>query len=98
MIHFLEQTFTGKGEVAGFLFERVYTAPTFYVYKVKAETKEYYEVFKRTFVPLCVDFAAKIYSQNEFKEVYPKANKFGVSAFTTDTLEKAIKIGENHFC
>jgi hypothetical protein len=93
MTHLLEQKFTGKGEVSGFLFEQVYKNKWYYVYRVSHEGRKWFEAIKRVTVPVCLDFAQKIYSTTEFKEVYPKANQFGVSAFCCSTYPKALAKG-----
>ena len=55
--------------------------------------KEYgYEVFMRKTTPLCIDFEKRTYSETEFKQRYPKANDFGVWAWSVKTLERAEEI------
>jgi hypothetical protein len=66
MTHFLEAEFTGKGEVKGFKFKRVYESETAYIYRVTFLSKSWFEVFKRTTTPICIDFANKIFSETEF--------------------------------
>ena len=93
----LEKQFTGIGEVKGFNFTQLYSSEFAYIYKVEGDSINY-EVFERKNSPICIDFKKHIYSETEFKEVYPKSNSFGVSAWTFkyyhDALEKADKIEE----
>lgn len=87
-IQLLEKEFTGRGEVRGFLFVELLCNETAYIYRVCAG-KCHYEVFERKNTPVCVDYAKRIYSETEFKEIYPKAKDFGVWAWTFDNFEKA---------
>ena len=87
----LPEQFTGIGEVKGFQFERVFSNELAYIYKVTshANSKPYFEVFKRKHTPICLDFKKRLYSDTEFKEIYPKANAFGAWAWTTFSIGKA---------
>jgi len=92
----LEKQFTGKGEVKPFEFlqNRVHT--TAYLYEVfENGVISHYEVFKRKITPVCIDFENRIYSETEFKEVYPKSKDFGVWAWTCRTYEKAWYVFES---
>ena len=90
-VELLPTNFVGKGEVKGFVFELERAAPELgvYLYIVMSEWDKYYEVFKAKEVPILIDFEKREYSTTHFKHTYPKANKFGISAFTTHDLEKA---------
>ena len=85
----LEKEFIGGGRVKGFEFKQLYKSEHAYLYEVKANGGFYYEIFERKTSPICIDFAKRIYSETEFKETYPKAEAFGVSAWTTPNLDKA---------
>lgn len=92
MIHKLEKSFTGKGSVKGHVFERVKDTDYFYIYKVTISSKHsHFEVFKKKITPICLSFENRLYSETIFKEVYPKDNDFGVTAWSCLTLEKALK-------
>ena len=58
-------------------------------------TTKHYEIIKKRVVPKCLNFEQKLFSETEFKEVYPKAEAFGKEGFTATTLEKAFEIFEN---
>lgn len=89
-IKLLPKQFTGIGEVSSFNFTQVYNSQFTYIYKVGCENANY-EVFERKNSPVCIDFEKRIYSETEFKETYPKANSFGVWAWTFKSLEKAFE-------
>ena len=92
MIHRLENEILGKGEVSGYSFSKVFENDTHYIYEVTLIGGEpsHYEVFEIIRVPICLDFANRVYSETEFKEVYPNSKKFGISAWTYNTLENAM--------
>lgn len=94
----LPPEFKGTGEVDGFIFKLVHTSNKAVIYEVTIEESTHYEIFERKTVPLCVDFANRIYSETDFKEVYPKAKDFGVWAWTYNKFKDAlVKLGEiNH--
>ena len=88
----LEESFTGIGEVKGFEFTKIAETDNGYVYLVKSSEKsEHYEVFKRKKAPVCIDFEKRIFSETDFKEIYPKAKDFGKSAWSFNNLNKAIE-------
>lgn len=84
----LPTEFIGQGEVRGFNFKQCGKTDTHYIYKVD---DTHFEVFQRKSVPVCIDFENRIYSETEFKEVYPKSADFGVTAWTAMTYTKAIE-------
>ena len=91
----LEKEFIGVGEVKGFKFRQIRISQAAYIYEVNADGKMYYEVFKRLNSPVCINFEERLYSETEFKDIYPKANAFGISAWSSFDLEKAtIKFNE----
>lgn len=92
LIHELENSFTGIGEVKGFEFTKVAETDIGYVYCVRtSEKSNHYEVFKKRKTPICIDFENKIYSETEFKEVYPNSKKFGISAWSVKNYETALE-------
>lgn len=87
----LPTEFTGKGEVRGFHFTKTFENNKGYVYRVGTETHNHFEVFYKKQSPICIDFKKRIYSETDFKETYPKANSFGVWAWTVNSLDKGIE-------
>jgi len=87
----IENQFRGSGEVKGFEFIKIASVHGGYCYEVvTSEGNIHYEVFRAKNVPLCVDFENRIYSETEFKEIYPKSKDFGVWAWTYSSKEKAL--------
>jgi len=89
----LPQTFVGTGEVKGFTFNRVFDGQHRKIYEVWVEDvpTPHYEMFEVKTTPICLDFANRVYSEDEVKVVYPKAKDFGVWAWSFNSLESAIK-------
>ena len=81
--------FIGTGEVSGFKFKQVYSDELAYIYKV-SDGHITFEVFKRKTAPICLDFGKRIYSETQFKEIYPKSNSFGFWAWSCKTLDSAM--------
>ncbi|QOW09091.1 hypothetical protein Q73A0000_01365 [Kaistella flava (ex Peng et al. 2021)] len=82
----------------GFTYKLVKSTDSGYLFSIhnsESDTMYGYEVFMRKLTPLCVDFEKKIFSETEFKERYPKANDFGVWAWTAKRLERAEEILES---
>ncbi len=71
----IESTFIGKGEVRGFVFNLVRSSEKAYIYRVKSEDIEWYEVFKHK-----VSFG---------KVSYPTSKAFGIWAKWTYSLDVA---------
>lgn len=80
--------FTGTGEVKGFEFNRIKSEQDVAIFSVNKG--QYHEVVRLKVVPKCIDFENRIYSDTEFKETYPKANRFGVDGFTIKSYAKAL--------
>jgi len=89
----LPDKFLGTGEVKGIVFTKIDSNEHAYLFLVENfEAKTiYYEVFERRVVAVCIDFEKRIYSETDFKEIYPKANDFGVWAWTNPDYSKALK-------
>ena len=91
----LPSEFRGTGEVDDFQFNVVHASDKAYIYQVNVSDSTHYEVFERKKVPLCIDFANRIYSETDFKEVYPKAKDFGIWAWTYNKFSDAlVKLNE----
>ena len=91
MIKELEKEFEGIGEVAGFKFKQINISSTSYLYEVSnGGMNIHYEVFKRKNAPICIDFEKRIYSDIDFKDQYPKSNKFGIWAWCIKDYNKAL--------
>lgn len=79
----LEKEFVGKGQVKGFLFTQIKNNGRAYIYEVKDGSFKHYEIFKHK-------------ENNRFGCVsYPKNNSFGIWAFTTKEICRAIEIFED---
>jgi hypothetical protein len=88
-VHDLPKTFTGRAEVKQFEFSQVKSTKYGFIYKVN---ETHFEVFKYKLTPICIDFAKRIYLEDEFKIHYPKKNAFGVWAWTAGSIERAEEI------
>jgi hypothetical protein len=87
----LELGFEGIGEVKGFKFAQMQSSTYAYLYEVVGDGGNvHYEIFERKNTPICIDFEKRIYSDTEFKEVYPKAKDFGIWAFTVKNFDSAL--------
>ena len=87
----LQAQFIGRGEVKGFEFQKIGEWDAVFMYKVtSSEGIIHFEVFRAKLVPLCIDYAKKIFSSSKSKYVYPKARSFGVSAWTFNIEEMAV--------
>jgi hypothetical protein len=83
----LKKEFIGVGEVKGFTFRQLFENDNAYIYKVN----EHFEVVMKKHSPVCIDFEKRIYSETEFKETYPKGNKFGIEAWNYGSIENALE-------
>jgi len=86
----LPTTFIGTGEVKDFKFTQVFENEKGYVYEVNTGSNIHYESFLKKERPICLDFEKRIYSETDKKEVYPKSNDFGATAWTTKKMSDAI--------
>jgi len=92
MIQTLENEFDGIGEMQGFKFTKIKESYKAYLYKVEqSEGNIHFEVFERKNSPICIDFKNRVYSETEFKEIYPKSNSFGLWAWCITDFKKAIE-------
>ncbi len=79
----LSVEFIGKGEVKGFQFRQLQRGQKTCLYEVLSEGLIHYEVFKIKI--------GKIPKSEQLYEQYPKANSFGIWAWTYRDYEKAIE-------
>lgn len=87
----LPETFMGRAEVKGFTFTKLEAIAAGFIFRVDTGTGHHYEVFKYKLTPICLDFVTRDYSDDHFKEHYPKKSAFGVWAWTCMSLELAEK-------
>lgn len=90
----LPDKFTGTGEVKGFVFIKLKESENVFLYQVKDEGNVWYEIIKSELVAKCINFAERMYSDTDFKYVYPKAKDFGRIAWTKKSLEEAEELFE----
>lgn len=91
----LEKEFIGTAEVSGFKFTQIYITEHVNCYQIDLGNGNiHFELFKRLFSPVCIDFKKRIYSLTDFKEVYPKANEFGIRAWTYHENVPILKIAK----
>jgi hypothetical protein len=89
----LEKYFTGIGEVSGFKFRQIRSTSAGFIYEVINDNKIYYEVFKKVLVAVCLNFEKRVYSEKDYKIIYPKAKDFGLWAWTyNDALDAYDKL------
>jgi len=87
----LEKQFDGTGQMSNFKFKQISSTIAGFLYEVTENgTNVHYEVFEAKKAPLCIDFEKRLYSETEFKEVYPKDKDFGVWAWCIRDKQKAI--------
>ena len=88
----LEKTFIGTGEAKGDVFKQLKSSKFAFVYSRNINDQTiYYEVFQKRVVALCLDFSKRLYSETEFKEIYPTAKDFGITAWCYGNLDKAMQ-------
>lgn len=91
-IEYLPLDFIGTGEVKGFKFVKTHNnGLKGSLFEVNTGSSIHYEVVKTIYSPKCIDFENRIYSENEFKEVYPKSSRFGIDAWSFYTFDTAFK-------
>jgi hypothetical protein len=82
----LATEFEGRGEVKGFYFTQIAASEKAFVYEVTGSHRPHYEVFKKQINP------PHPASEDKRDMVsYPKANSFGVWAWTYSDREKAME-------
>ena len=89
----LPDIIVGTGEVDIFTFHKILSSDKALVFKVVAtEFPEviHYETIKRRIVPICLDFENRIYSETDFKEIYPKAKDFGTFGWSFSSISDAM--------
>ena len=90
IVRSLPHYFEGTGEVKSFLFNIADKNDFAYMYEVNDGCRTYFEVFERKHTPICLDFNKRIYSDKEFKDIYPKAKDFGIWAWSFNDKEIAV--------
>lgn len=91
----LENVIYGKGDVKGFSFTKRFENQIGYVYEVNTGDSVHFESFYKKQTPICLDFANRIYSETESKEIYPKSKDFGSWAWCSKDFNKCLnKINE----
>ena len=86
----LPHEFEGSGEVKGYYFQLVAVHTDIgYIYMVSNDADIHYEVFMHKETSVLIDFEKRIYSEEDTKVRYPKANDFGVWAWTYNNHKSA---------
>lgn len=83
--------FEGVGKQKGYDFEKIKESDKAYLYRKTSGVRNIFEVFYKKEVAKCLDFDKRIYSETEFKEVYPNENHFGKWAWCVMSYEKALE-------
>lgn len=91
MIHAIEKSFVGKGEIKGMKFSLLNEIGDYFLWAVVDNNQTHYEVWKKKVTPVCVDFENRVYSDTEYKFVKPKSKDFGVWAWSFYNLEQLYK-------
>lgn len=91
----LPENFTGNGEVDGFIFRQIKRGQNALIYEVRSSEIRHFEVFSIKTTALCLDFEKRLYSDTDFKEIYPKSKDFGKWAWTCKDSRRAIDIFYN---
>lgn len=90
MIVELEKEFVGTGEVSGVNFKQISSSDRAFLYsRCEDDGDTSFEVFLRKLTPMCIDFDNRVYSEVDFKEMYPKSKDFGVWAWSYMSINKA---------
>lgn len=85
----LPEEFEGRGEVSGYTFSLVEKTENGYIYRVKSDNSEHFEVFKRVTRAEIVNSETMQLSETDFVVSYPRSTVFGISAWTCSSIEKA---------
>lgn len=87
----LDIEFIGTGSVKGFKFTQKASTDKGYIYEVDSGDEDiHYEVFERRTSAICINFENRIYSEEDFKEIYPQDKDFGVNAWVYIEYEEAL--------
>lgn len=90
-INELPIAFDGKGGQKGYVFKCVKRSKTALMYTKTSGHSTIFEVFEIKHVPICIDFEKRLYSETEFKEVYPRDEHFGKWAWNYLSAGKAVQ-------
>ena len=92
MVKDLEDEFIGTGDVKGFKFVKLDSTDKGFLYSADpGEGNIHYEVFVKKLLPVCIDFENRVYSDTDFKCVYPKSEDFGKWAWCIVDYNKAVE-------
>lgn len=94
-IQALPDEFFGRGSTKKFEFTKIVDSDEAAIFKVHTGETVHYEVFKKQAQPICLDFAAHVYSETQYKYMYPKDNAFGKWAWTAGSPGRAAEIYKN---
>jgi hypothetical protein len=87
----LKKQFIGGGEVKEFKFTQIHFSTLAYLYEIDLGNGNiHFEVFKAKNAPVCINFEKRLYSDENFKDIYPKSKSFGVWAWCFKNKEKAL--------
>ena len=93
----LQQEFAGTGEVKDFIFKQIKKNEHAFLYEVKVPSddddsvKMHYEVFERKVSKDNDTIMGGVQVHFDGKEVYPKANSFGIWAWACTDYDKALR-------
>jgi hypothetical protein len=90
----LPTTIEGVGSTKGIRYEQIEKSDKAYIYKVldsEVEEINYFEIFLRRTVPICLNFEHRVYSETQVKEQHPKDKDFGDWAWCCRGLDKALE-------
>lgn len=86
----LPLAFEGEGDMRWVTFTQIAKSPAAYIYKLTAKNDAWYEVILRKTVAKVINFEKRIYSETDFKEVYPKTKDFGIELWATRIYARAL--------
>ena len=90
----LEKEFLGVGEAKGFKFKMLFENDKAFMFEVSYQNEEgytsrWYEVFERKVSKAKDSIMKGVLVHFEEREVYPKSNSFGVSAWCINNYDRA---------
>ena len=90
-IDYLPDEFIGTGKYLGFHFKVIERSNQALLYEVDTGGSKHYETFKIKHVAKCISFEDRVYSEEDYKEIYPKDKDFGKWAWSHYTIFGALK-------
>lgn len=85
----------GGGESSNYTYTQEAESQYGYIYKAQHKHIEevyHFEVFEKKITPVCLNFQEKIYSEEKFRERYPRSINFGSWAYSCPNMERAVEI------